>query len=112
MWKRAEVVEGVRYRVALCQSSTGQRTYKLQLLDEAQLPPDAALVTNEVPTDLLLRRDVHGIAEAVRLNDGSRFWTDAHGVWLTQEEWDALGARVDHAAVPWLNGIPARFPPK
>jgi hypothetical protein len=112
MWKRAEVIEGVRYRVALCQRSTGERTYKLHPLGEAQLPPDAALVTNEVPTDLLLRRDFIGIAEAVRLNDGRRFWTDAHGVWLTQEEMDALSARVDHATVPWLNGIPARFPPR
>ena len=112
MWKRAEVVEGMRYRVALCQSSTGHRTYRLQPLEEATLPPEAALMTNEVPTDLLLRGDVCAIAKAVLLNDGKRFWTDAQGVWLTQEEMDALSARVDHALVPWLNGLPARFPPR
>jgi hypothetical protein len=112
MWKRAEVLEGARYRVALCQSSTGHRTYKLQPLDERQRPSDAALITDEVPTDLLLRRDFGGIAEAVRLNDGKRFWTDAHGIWLTQEEMDALSAGFDHTSVPWLNGLPARFPPR
>jgi hypothetical protein len=112
MWKRAEVLEGTRYRVALCQTLTGHRTYKLQPLDHEQLPTDAALVTNEVPIELLLRRDFGGIADAVRLSDGKRFWTDAHGVWLTEEEMDALSSGVDHAAVPWLNGLPARFPPR
>jgi hypothetical protein len=112
MWKRAEVLEGARYRVALCQAETGHRTYRLQPLEEAQIPSDAVLMTNEVPTDLLLRRDFGAIAETVRLRDGKRFWTDAHGVWLTQEEMDALRVGVDHASVPWLNGLPARFLPR
>ena len=112
MWKRAEVVDGQRYQLALCQNTSGERSYALHRVDDTQLPTDAVFMTDEVPNDLLLRRDFEGIASTVRLTNGNRFWVEAHGVWLTHDENIALSAKVDHARVPWLNGLPAKFPPR
>jgi hypothetical protein len=112
MWKRAEVTEGQRFRVVLCQGPTGKRTFALQPMDDARPPVDAVFTTEEVPNELLLRRDFEGIAKAVRLTNGKRFSTDAHGIWLTQEEMAALSAGIDHSRVPWVNGMPANFSPR
>jgi hypothetical protein len=84
----------------------------LQEIGKSQAPNGAVFMTDEVPIDLLLRRDFEGIAKAVRLTNGSRFCTDAHGIWLTPEEMNALSSGADHAQVPWLNGMPANFPPR
>lgn len=70
----------------------------------------AVLVTDVVPLDLLLRRDVIGISEIVKLDSGSPFFVDAHGLWLTEVEWNALDG--DFASVPWLNGLQPRFAPQ
>lgn len=107
MWRRNEVEEGQEYQVVLCQADSGRRSYALHLAqDDLQLPAEAVLVTQTVPMNLLLLRDVVSISETVMLTTGERFFTEAHGIWLTSSEAQALDAsNGDWRAVPWLNGL-------
>jgi len=56
-----------------------------------------------------MRRDFNGIAQAVKLVTGQSYQVDAHGLWLTNEEVEALD---EESEVPWVNGIAAHFAPK
>ena len=110
-WKRSDVLDGKRYYVALCQSSSGRRYYELCELGSAPLSGDAVLLTAEVPNSLLAARQYEAISNTVLLTNGRRFYVEAHGIWLTDDELEALDADWERQ-VPWLNGIPASFPPK
>lgn len=68
--------------------------------------------TECVAFDLLRHRNVERISETVSLVGGGRFYVDAHGIWLTSEEANALDSFVPLDEVPWLNGVCPRFPPK
>ena len=109
MWNRSDVDEAKRYQVALCQAKNGTRTHALHTAGSSPLPVNAIFLTEIVPAELLMTRNFRCIAEATSLENGNRYWVDAHGVWLTGEELDAL---KDDRAVPWVNGIAARFAPK
>lgn len=109
MWLRNEIDQTKEYRLALCQKPDGGRSFALYAAG-TQLPSMAVLVTEIVPLDLLLRRDVIGISEGVKLNSGVPFFVDAHGLWLTEDEWNALNG--DFASVPWLNGLQPCFAPQ
>ena len=110
MWLRSDVHEACEYRVSLCQAGTGKRSFKLLALGQEE-PDESVFVTGIVPTELLLRRDFIGISEAVKLSNGQPFGVDAHGVWFTKEELDALNARASWRSVPWVNGLPPILPP-
>lgn len=109
MWLRSEVDQTKEYRVALCQKPNGARNFSL-LEFGTSLPANAVLVTEVVPMDLLLRGNLIGISKAVKLESGTPFFVDAHGLWLTQEELHAL--EDDASEVPWLNGLYPGFAPK
>ncbi len=109
MWLRSAVEESKQYQVALCQAPNGTRTHALHPTDGLSLPEHAVFLTAVVPTALLLKRDLKGISNTVVLSDGKRYWVDAHGVWLTLEELDAL---ENDRVVPWVNGIAPSFAPK
>lgn len=111
MWKRSDVVEGKRYCLSLNQFPSGHRTFTLHEVDASYLPPEAKLVTREVPNELLFRGGVDVISKSVLTTEGRSFFVDAHGVWLTEEELDALESDED-VEVPWLNGLAPHFAPK
>jgi len=111
MWLRSEVDEACEYRVSLCQHATGRRSFQL-LAVGGEETDDSVFVTGIVPTALLLRRDFIGISKAVTLSNGQPFGVDAHGIWFTGDELDALNARADWDSVPWLNSLPPILPPK
>ena len=110
-WKRKDVHDTSRYYVALCQSEHGHRYYELCEVGTQPVSPDAVLQTHEVPNPLLVARNFRAISDAVKLTNGRRFYVEAHGVWLTEEEFEAL-EEDEEREVPWLNGIAASFPPK
>ena len=111
MWPPSDVDQSRRYRVALCQSPTGARTHALHPEDQEKLPENAVFLTAVVSTELLMRRDFRAISNAVKLIDGQGYWVDAHGVWFTLEEVEALEGD-DDAEAPWVNGLPALVAPK
>lgn len=111
VWKRSDVDRSKAYQAALCQAASGLRYFSLHELGAAELPADCCLLTETVPMDLLLRGDLIGISESVQLTTGERFDVDAHGVWLTRQEVEAM-ATVSLSKVPWHNGIAPRFAPR
>lgn len=110
MWNFSDIRDNHRYFLALTQLSTGRRRVVLCDVDEAR--PDAALFTEVLSNELLLTRDLERISEQAPLLGGGRFFVDAHGVWLTEEEMCALEDDKDDYDVPWLNGIPPVFAPR
>lgn len=112
MWKIADLQEGKRYRVALVELEGGDR--RLSLLEEHAPSdlPGVMFVTECVPFELLRRRDFKSISEAVPLVGGSRFYVEAHGIWLTSEEATALESFAPLREIPWPGGVSPRFPPK
>lgn len=110
MWKRSEIEEHRAYRVALCQAPNGLRTFRL-VADGCEAPHDSPLCTEVVPHELLQGGQLHAIARTVKLTSGESFWVDAHGVWFTRPEADALN-EDDEGEIPWLNGLPPLLAPK
>jgi hypothetical protein len=109
MWLRNDIDQTKEYSLALCQKPDGARSFALWVAG-TPTPPLAVLLTETVPLDLLLRRDVIRISEVVKLSSGVPFFVDSHGRWLTNAEWNALNG--DFASVPWLNGLKPRFAPQ
>ena len=112
MWKRTEIAEGHRYRLALCQDEDRRRYFSL--IDVTKCSGRTSRVyfeTAEVPSDLLKRGDLIAIADEVLLQSGDSFYVDAHGIWLTERECKGLmsGRRLDE--IPWSTRVPPRFPP-
>lgn len=117
MWLASDITPDGIYRVRLCQR--GRRRY-FALEREGSLPaedgtsePVQWLLTEVVRgRDALRRRDFIGISESTRLSDGSSFIVDAHGIWLTTGELEALRRHTDYCDVPWVFGLEPQFPPK
>ena len=110
MWQRTDVKPDMQYQVALCQSASGRRYYALCPAGASPPNADSVLLTEITPNDLLWWSRFEEISETVRLTNGERFFVEAHGVWFTTKEWEALDLDEDH--VPWLNGLPPVLPPK
>ncbi len=72
----------------------------------------AVFETAEVPNDLLKRRDLIAIAAEVQLQSGDSFYVDAHGIWITEHEYNDLISGRTPDEVRWSTEIPPRFPPK
>ena len=111
MWMRNEVDEKKTYRVALCQHSNGRRNFALCPMG-SEPPPTAVLITEVAPMDLLLRGDFIGLSEVTKLTTGAPFFVDAHGMWLTGEECEAMSEGMPFSEVPWLNGLMPDFAPR
>jgi hypothetical protein len=101
-----------RYRLLLIQSSTGARTLVLQNKAEQRTLEGVFAFTDEVPNELLLKRNLQVIAKAITLSNGEPFYVDAHGVWLTKDEMAAILEDNDDNEIPWLNSLPPRLAPK
>src|SRR5688572_4388691 len=106
MWRMADVDPGAAYQVALLQFANGARNYALVADGETVMPAGTVLLTETVPHALLSAGDLAGIAAAVPLVGGGRFFVDAHGAWLTEDEQHQRERGVGDASIPWLNGMP------
>ena len=108
MWKSSEIDPKIEYVLQLCQDTAGKRTIRL-----SQVPPepqsDVVFVTNALPHTLLKLCNLNQIAKEVRIFGGREFEFDAHGIWFTREEMDALD---DDMEVPWCTKLPPSLPPK
>lgn len=102
IWSRAEVDTSKDYVVLLFDDGAGLREYGLcehQRLAEAE---EHVLVTEVVPIDLVVRGDIMGISERVRLANGDPFFLDFNGVWLTKDEFEDL--EQGRSTVRWVRG--------
>jgi hypothetical protein len=105
IWKRSEIDASKSYVLKLFDDGLGTRDFEICALDrlqQSQAEPGLVLVTQPVPMDLVLRGDVFGIAEQVRLDSGRPFFFDSNGVWLTHTEWRDLEAGSEQ--ISWARG--------
>ena len=112
MWKRNDVRTDKRYVLQLCQDSKQHRHLALKDVSGTSTDSCAFRETEVVPSNLLLRGDVAQIGRVVRLDDGSAFVVDAHGVWFTKEEAQAMDDGIPLESIPWVTGAPPLLPPK
>jgi hypothetical protein len=111
MWQRADVKPETTYRLLLCQSGE-DRYLRIVEADREIAEDDALFVTEPVPTELLLTRNVPLIARTVRLREGNNFVVDAHNIWFTEEEALALRNGTAFSHIPWAAGRAPRLAPK
>lgn len=108
MWKRTELDKNKEYFLSLCQKSNGDRYFSLHEVGE-NVETEAQFTTETVPFELLFKLDLEDISESVSLINGKTFGVDAHGIWLYQNEMEALMNDVAEDQVPWVNGLPPNF---
>lgn len=111
IWKNYEVDEGKKYYVALIQDPDGGRTYELVEKGHQPKSNHAVLKTEIVPYQLLFWRRMKEISETVVLTNGEHFCVDAHNVWFTNKEAEALN-EDDEGYIPWLNNKPPLLAPR
>lgn len=108
MWKLSEINPDSTYVIQLCHDSGGRRF--LQLRDtnyEESRNLDVVFETEAVPHELLKARDVERISRDVELAGGGMFIVDAHNIWFTPEELDALEDEdCDWDTIEWCTPTP------
>lgn len=105
IWSRADIDKSRDYVLLLFENDAGVRDFEIceaDLAEEKARDKDCVFVTQVVPVDLALTRDVLGIAESVKLNSGDPFFFNADGVWFTKEETEDLDA--NKTAIRWIRG--------
>lgn len=113
MWKRSEIRADVTYALELCEDNSGIRTVRLVSVDNISESSGCVFRTKPVPRKLLLSRDLQTISKSVSLADGENFYVDAHGVWFSKAEFDALFSMSGEArSVPWIRGKAPKLAPK
>lgn len=111
MWNSSDLVEGQDYFLSLCQKTSGTRYFSLHSIGET-LCDEAVFQTEIVPYELLDKRDFIEIAKTVTLINGDKFYVDAHGVWLSVRECEAIDDDLEEDQVPWVNGLPPNLAPR
>jgi hypothetical protein len=101
IWSVSDIQEDKSYRLELCQSSDGKRTFKLVESDSKVKDDEVYYRTAIVNNDLLVRRSLIAISKAINLETGDSFYVDPHGMWVTQRESDQLESGVDFFEVEW-----------
>ena len=114
MWKLRDIQDEQSYYLLLCEKKDGMRFVELQRMAQSRSVGDVdCLETLPVPNELLRKRNLEAIANAVTLRNGKRFCFDAHGVWFTEDEMKAFcGSHWNPAKVRWVNKRVPRFAPK
>ena len=118
IWSPSDVLDGVEYRLELCQDGDCRRFFRL-LPDGAPRSADVesvALTEKVTRRDLLVRRSILRLAEHTRLDSGEPYFVDAHGVWLLRQEledWrEADAGKKSFNDIAWATRMPPRFPPR
>lgn len=114
IWRRSEIDLRKQYRLLLYEGNEGERLYSL--IDDEQRTERLAsssdvLLTEVVPSELLLRGDLIGISERVLLEGGGKFFVDAHGLWFTAAEAAQFESGVDMPDMIWSTKKVPRFEP-
>lgn len=112
MWKLTEIQSDKTYRLALVQAENGSRTFQLHDNGEGINSSIKVLLTEVVPSELLVKRSLKNISDSVPLVGGERFYVDAHGIWLTEAEMKAITEDKEDDEIPWLNGMAPNFAPR
>lgn len=117
IWRASDVNVNGRYRLHLCESSEGNRFFKLIQIDsnEDEQSDDVIYISELIPQNVneaLRRGDLLMISEIVPLENGQPFFVDAHGVWLTMSEVNEMDANVDFNDIHWATGKMPIFPQK
>ena len=104
-------------RLQLCQSDLGLRSFvPLDEIsyEERKLHPDAYFVTLPVPYDLARRKLFSAISQRYLLDNGLRFFVDAHNFWLTESEVRQLDdfERSKISKIEWSTRATPSFAPK
>lgn len=114
LWKKADVNMEKQYVLLLLERADGLRYFQLADIERADAiatgGSDFVFMTQTVPLELALDRDVAGIASGVTLSNGEPFYIDAHGNWFTKDETnDLVEGRAD---VRWVRGRMPMLPPQ
>lgn len=112
MWKSTEINANTSYRLLLIQEENGSRIFLLKNSNEESLIAKNIFPTEIIENEFLKKRNLKKISENFRLIDGSRFYVDAHGIWLTDSEMNAIMEDKEDDEIPWLNGKPPNFASK
>lgn len=109
MWTQKDIIDGVDYRVWLC-NEDGYR--RVRVSQDGVIPPGGVLCTPVVSSEMLRFCDVYEVSERVELVGGMAFVVNAHGSWYTKDEYEALRSGMDFSAIPWVTGEAPRLAPK
>lgn len=115
--EKFEAGEKTECRLQLCQSDSGLR-YFVPLDEisykERKLHPDAYFVTLPVPCDLARRKLFSAISQRYPLDNGLKFFVDAHNLWLTESEIRQLDdfERGNISKVEWSTPKSPSFAPR
>jgi hypothetical protein len=112
MWKRMDLDETKSYSLDFYQDPDGSRRIELHEDGIENESTGLVMTTCQIPYDLLFSCDLEAISEYLKSNGKKSFGVDAHGIWLTEEEIQALMDDVDETEVPWLNDMPPNFAPR
>jgi hypothetical protein len=115
-WDRLKPEE--LYQLDLTQSKSGQRHLILRHANDEGHPES---VTQSIPYSGALltqwmRQNI--LSEMVELEAGWKFVEEAHGGWVTEDEFEFMFMDADEKklipkeAQPWINDLPPRLPPK
>lgn len=91
IWHRSDIDPKRNYVLLLIESYQGEREFELRelpLQNENTENGKCLFLTEVVPMNLLLSRDLIGISEKVKLVGGGAFSFDPHGRWFTEQEFD------------------------
>lgn len=113
-WNRLGLDVEKDYVVELCQQPDGSRYTHYRQYPEGPADPFAVLETTPASAKQFLAWGLHKYAEHLKLSNGQGFGFEAHGIWLTDLEWQYMDAEESgsSSAAPWVHGIPPRLPPK
>lgn len=112
MWKLSDISAESTYVLELCHDDdSGQRFFRLRVATESAADTDVVFETQHVSHELLRSRNLSQIATDVKLANGRSFEVDAHGIWFTPEELDALEETEDMDAVKWCTATPPLLAP-
>ena len=111
IWKKSDIDTSKEYVFLLFDNGAGIREFGIceqQLCGKVTTDKDCIFVTEVVPMDLVLRGDVFGISEHVKLTNGDPFYFDSNGIWLTKDEFEDLTS--NRSNVRWVRGCAPKSP--
>lgn len=112
MWRRSDIDENQRYRLALIQHESRAREFVLQNESMELVSAKNILYTEIVPNELLIKGNLEAISKSVFLINGGRFYVDPHNIWITEIQMEAWLNDDEPEIMPWLNGLAPRFAEK
>lgn len=118
IWSRSDVLDGVEYRLELCQDGDCRRFFRLLPIGAPRSADVESIALTEIVArrNLLVRRDILGLARHTKLESGESYFVDAHGIWFLAQEWEGLdecdAGRKRFEDIAWTTRQPPRLPPR